>query len=263
MAIGAIGGSSPNMYTTRIQTQKQQESKVEETRREREEAQEKLTSGKKINSAADDAAGLAIAQNILSSYVGIDMQNQNLSMEMDRINVGDSALSGVADSLNRIQELSVQASNGTLSSSEREIIQGEIDYIKEGISDSLSNGEFNAQSLFGSGENQLGEISLESLGIADFDVTGDFSLDTIDQALDQVASLQSELGAKTNGMQHQYNSNAVTSENLKATASRIQDTDYAEEIMNLNTKNALSQYQMQVQKNMMNLISGTSFNIAL
>ena len=86
--------------------------------------------------------------------------------------------------------------------------------------------------------------TLESLGIADFDVTKDFDLNSIDEAMQKVSEARSNLGAKTNALSHTINNNGYAAYNLTAANSRIRDTDYGEEIIKKNTKDALQQYRI-------------------
>ena len=148
---------------------------------------QRLATGKKINSAADNAAGLAIAQKMLTQSNGYDMGTRNAATSQDMINVAEGSLSTVEDSLQRIRELSIQASNDAIyGADDRAAIQQEIEGLKSSISDAARNTQFNGKNLLdgsmgsshvasgpdGSGMDINSPNSvLESLVIADFDVT--------------------------------------------------------------------------------------------
>lgn len=158
---------------------------------------QQLSTGKKINTAADNAAGLAIAQKLLTQSNGYDMGTRNAATSQDMINVAEGSLSTISDSLQRIRELSIQASNTAVyGDDDRAAIQQEIDQLKQSISDAGKNTQFNNKNLLdgsmksshvasgpdGSGMDiNMPDAVLESLGIADFDVTKDFDISQIDR----------------------------------------------------------------------------------
>ena len=218
-----------------------------------------LSSGYKINSAADDAAGLAISEKLLSQTNGYDVGSSNAKDGMSLINVADGALSGIQDSLQRIYELGVRASNGLYSDSDKQAFQAEIDGLKENIQGIAKGTTFNTLKLLdgsmadielatnpegGKLKIQLVNSTLESLGIADFDVTKDFNLEDIEKAMEKVSEARSNLGAKSNTLGHTINYNDYASYNLTAANSRIKDTDYGEEIIKKNRDEALQQYRI-------------------
>ena len=217
-----------------------------------------LSSGYKINSAADNAAGLAISEKLLSQTNGYDVGSANAKDGVSLINITDGALSGIQDSLQRIHELGVRASNGLYSESDKQAFQAEIDGLKQNIQGIAQNTSFNTIKLLdgsmadielatnpqgGKLKIQLVNSTLESLGIADFDVTKDFDLKDIENAMEKVSSARSSLGAQSNSLQHTIKYNDYASYNLTAANSRIKDTDYGEEIIKKNRDEALKQYR--------------------
>ena len=146
-----------------------------------------LSTGKKINSAADNAAGLAIAEKLLRQKNGYDVGTRNAGTASDMLKVSDGALSSITDSLQRIHELGLQASNTAIyGDDELSSIQQEIDQLKDQISSVASNTQFNGKNLLdgsagglhvasgpdGSGSTlNMRNAALEALGIADFVVT--------------------------------------------------------------------------------------------
>jgi flagellin len=185
--------------------------------------------------------------------------------------VAEGALSGIHDSLQRMRELAVQAQNGIYSASDKEMIQMEIDGLKQSIQDAAKGTEFNTMKLLdgsfaslslatnpsgGGLEIQMENSTLASLGIADFDVTGKFSLDSLDSAISAVSKARSRLGAKTNALSHTINYNENAGLNLMAANSRIRDTDYGKAIIDRNRDNILSQYRIFAMKAQMNNNAG-------
>lgn len=223
-----------------------------------------IASGIKLQHAADGASELAIAEKENAQINGLNMGQRNAEDGKSLLNVADGAMSGIADNLVRIRELAVQASNtAILSKEDRSMIQDEIDQLKQGISDIANNTEFNKKKLLDgsysdgyimSGPNgsgltlDIGDATLKALGIEDFDVTGNFSIQTIDNALGMVSSNRSTIGAQSNALDYtiSYNSQAII--NLNSAASRLQDTDIAEAASEMDKQNLLRTYQLIMQK---------------
>lgn len=140
---------------------------------------EQLSSGLKVNKAADDAAGLQIANRLTSQVNGINQAIRNANDAISYSQVADAALSGVTDAAFRIEELSLQAANGTLGSGDRQAIQAEISQLQQQIGDTFSQTQFGGRQVFGSSVDfQIGANSFESAGVsvssdslADIDVT--------------------------------------------------------------------------------------------
>lgn len=223
-----------------------------------------LSSGKRINSAADDAAGLAIAEKLKTQSNGYDVGRRNAATSKDMVNVADGGLSSITDSLQRIRELGVQASNTAIyGDSERKMMQQEINQLKGAISDAGKNTSFNTMNLLdgsmgsshvasgpdGSGMDiNMPDATLSALGIEDFDVTGDFDLSVIDDALEKVSSARSEMGATSNRLDYTMNFNSYASLNTTASRSRIQDLDIGQAVSDLKKNNLLQEYRLMMQK---------------
>lgn len=223
-----------------------------------------LASGKRINSAADDAAGLAIAQKLQSQANGYDVGYCNAATSKDVLNIADGALGSITDNLQRIRELSVQASNGLYTESDRGMIQMEIDQLKQSIADTASQTQFNTKNLLdgslndfhvasdanGSGMTfDMPNATLQALGIADFDVTsGNFDISVIDDALDKVSSSRGSVGATSNRLDHMMAYNANASYNTVASQSRIEDLDYAKGISDMKKQNLLNTYNVMMMR---------------
>lgn len=241
------------------------------------QSSERMTTGKRINSAKDDAAGLAIAQKLESLIKGFDKANQNISFSNSALGTADGALSSISDSLQRVRELSITASSDLLQDSDRQMIQDEIDQILDHVNDVANNTQFNGKNLLDGNFKDIGvannpngsglEISIDSattdsLGLSGFNVTnGKPDLSVIDKALDAINNSRTYIGATSNRLDYTYNSNANTSLNLTKSKSKIEDADMGKESINKNMDKALFQYNMFVKKkqqqnqsNMLNIL---------
>ncbi len=222
-----------------------------------------VSTGKKINSASDDAAGLAISEKLTSQINGINKGTQNALDAQSLLKTAEGSLNTITDSLQRIRELALQASNSFYTLSDKKNIQNEIDELKSHISDTVNTANFNTKNLFdrnndsfyfatsadGSGQTvSLGGALLQSLGIADFDVTKAFNINDIDSALDTVSSITSGLGASYNRFEYTIESNLNSSLNLQAANSRIMDTDMGEYVSEMKKTEVLEYYTLYMQK---------------
>ncbi len=226
-----------------------------------------ISSGKRINTAADDAAGLAIGQKMQKEETGLRVGADNAREGMGALNVADGALDGVMDYLQRIRDLALRSMNGTASSSDRSYYQGEIDQLKKGIQSMVKTTSLNEQKLLdgsmadihlatnpdGSGMRiGMANSTLEALGIADFDVTkGNFNLDDIDNAIDMVSRQRGNLGAATNRLEHTYNINTAGSLEQLSSRSRIEDLDMPKAISEQKKEDLLNEYRNLMLKKQM------------
>lgn len=226
-----------------------------------------VANGKKINSAADDAAGLAIAEKLKSQTNGYDTSADNASAAKDMLNTADGGLDLINDALQRMRELSIQASNTAIySSSDIANIQKEIEQLKGTIQDAAKGTQFNTMSLLdgskaswdiasnpdGSGMNiQMVNSTLESLGIADYDVTGNFDISVLDAAISKITSARSDIGATSNALDAGISNNSYASYNLTSAQSRIEDADMAKSISEMKKEKLLQEYQLYFSKKKM------------
>jgi flagellin len=218
---------------------------------------------------SNNPANLQISEKMTSQARGLDQGIENSQDAKNMINTGEGALENVGESLNRMRELTVQASNSILTDNDRSIIQNEIESLKTDISDTLRNTEFNQISLFegtdaaiqtgaNSGQNRNIEIrntTLENLGIADLDVTEDADLESIDNAIQSVSEARSNLGAQDNALSNTINANSVARENTLSSQSQL-DEDFAEKVSELKKNQIMQQYSLQMQKKDMNNQAG-------
>ena len=198
-----------------------------------------LSSGSRINTAADDAAGNSIAVKTQSQINANDAQAENISAEQSAANIKDGAYAGISDYLQRIRELGVKAGNGLNGDEEKAAIQQEIDQLKKGIEDTVSQATYN--------EKQTIE-GLDLSSIRNFDVTGDFDLKDIDKALDTVSKAASQNGAEVNGLEHAYSYNKLASYNSTSALSALKDTEVGDYVGKLQQQQTLNTYQTMMQK---------------
>lgn len=224
----------------------------------------RFASGKKVQSAADGAAELSIIQKEDAQIRGQKAGENNIGAAKDMLNVADGAMSGIADYLQRIRELAVQASNtATVTDSDRANIQKEVEQLKMGISDIASQTTFNTKELLNGTNDEFkiatdangndktvttANATLDMLGIADFDVTGDFNIQDIDDALAKVNESRSGMGAQSNALEYAYNNSTNSRLNHTAGKSRLEDLDFPEAISEKKKKETLQEYALFMQK---------------
>lgn len=228
----------------------------------------KIASGKRIQTAADDAAGLAISNELKRNNNGLDVGAANIKDGIGVANIKDGALGVMQDSLQRIYELSVKASNGLYGDSEKQMIQKEVDQLLEGIQYAATGTQCNGMKLLdgsmadmdiamnadGTGiKIQMENLSLKSLGLEGYNVTGDFDIGVLDTAMKKINEARSSTGAYTNAMEHAYNYNTGASYNLLSARSRIEDLDIPTAVSEQKKSKLLEDYRMgMLRKKMQN-----------
>ncbi|MCE9664989.1 flagellin FliC [Halomonas sp. M5N1S17] len=222
---------------------------------------ERLSSGLRINSAKDDAAGQAIANRMTATVNGLNQAARNANDGISLAQTAEGALNQVNDNLQRIRELAVQAANDTNTDEDIASIQEEVDQRIAEIDRIRDEVKFNGKDLFtagaatefsiqvGSEDGQTIDISIAdsagwdsaSLVIAGATIDGDDVLAEIDAAIAAVDETRGELGAKQNRLESAIDNITTTSTNLAAARSRIEDADYAVEVSNMTRANILQQ----------------------
>lgn len=206
-------------------------------------------------------ASIPISEKMTSQEKGLEQATANSEDAINLANTAEGALNSISEDLGRMRELAVQAKNGILSDEDRGIIQEEINGLKSGINDALQNTEFNSIKLFdgfngnvqtGPNEGQGREMvientSIESLGIAEFDVTGDFDIEDIDNAIEQVSEARSDLGSQTNGLESNVRFNEIARENTLSSRSNAIGDDFEKSIMELRQAQLQQEIQNQTQ----------------
>ena len=231
------------------------------------EAMERLSTGKKINSAADDAAGFAIAESMTAQIRGLSMAAKNASDALGLLKVVENATNDVTDILQRVRELAVQAQSGTNGSTDIGFLQKEADALFAEIdrisSDTTYNnkaylsatdaGAINIQVGYTDGDtitittqdvktDQLGNAS-DKLhdGTSYLDIASSGSLQVISDAIDQVAGYKADWGAGQNRLEYTVSNLMNVVEFTSAARSRIQDADFALEAAKLSKAQVLQQ----------------------
>ena len=222
---------------------------------------EKLSSGYKINRAADDAAGLSISEKMRSQIRGLNKASDNAQDGISLIQVAEGALNETHSILQRMNELATQAANDTNTSVDRQSIKDEIKQLNEELDRISSTTQFNKQDLLTggfSGKLQVGAlegqtmdvkislaVSAKGLNVSAVEVsTNDkagVAMQSIQDAIESVSKQRSKLGAIQNRLEHTINNLDTNAENTQAAESRIRDTDMADEMVQYSKNNILSQ----------------------
>ena len=231
----------------------------------------KLSSGLRINSAADDASGLAISEKMRAQIRGLNQAESNAQDGISMIQTAEGALQQTTDILQRMRELVIKAQNsGVLTESDKKSLTTEVNALVDEIdriaesttfnSKKLLNGELEAQddaAVFKIGANTYDEdvlsvtiggmrssdLSLDSIDI-ESDTGADAALTALDAAINKVSGERAKLGAIQNRMEYAIESISTTSENLTAAESRIRDVDMAEEMVSYTKNSILNQSAM-------------------
>lgn len=248
--------------TTALNAQRQ----MANTRLELDKSLERLASGSRINHAGDDAAGLAISENLRAQVRGIRQAKRNAMDGVSLIQVSEGGLNEVSNILIRLRELAIQAASDTIGDTERQFADREFQSLKQEI-DRISNvTNFNGTPLLngksGMFEIQVGtrnnpildrivyngersDATIDALKLGGESVAtkqgAQLTLSVVDDALVRVNSIRADLGALQNRLQATINNQAISDENLSAANSRIRDTDFAEEVSAMTKNNILMQ----------------------
>ncbi|MDL5040060.1 flagellin [Heyndrickxia coagulans] len=221
-------------------------------------AMQKLSSGLRINSAADDAAGLAISEKMRSQIRGLDQATNNAQDGISLLQTAEGALNETHDILQRMRELAVQGANDTNTPEDRNQIQTELNQLMSEIDRIAKTTQFNTQNLLGGtfsatlqvGANagQIITFSISAMDTSGLSLGTNIAVDTnaaastaisaLDKAIKLVSSQRSNFGALENRLDHTINNLTTSSENLTSAESRIRDVDMAKE-MSEETKDSI------------------------
>ena len=227
---------------------------------------EKLSSGYKINRAADDAAGLSISEKMRSQIRGLNKASSNAQDGVSLVQTAEGALNETHSILQRMNELATQAANGTNTSVDRSAIRAELDQLTSEIDRIQSTTQFNTMNLldgtFSGAKNQMklqvGALSGQSidfsianmcatkiglkntLSVSTFTKAGSY-MKSVQNAIEVVSKQRSAMGAIQNRLEHTIANLDTTSENTQSAESRIRDTDMASEMVTYSKNNILAQ----------------------
>ena len=218
-------------------------------------AMERISSGKKINSAKDNPLKIEQSENFRMQIRALEMANKNLQDSTSMIQVADTAMGTISEALIRMKELTVQAANEVTNEADRKLIQDEIDVLRSHIDDTAKNTEFNGNKLLVNGnvtdnskpdyvEMQIGanvgdsigipffNVSSETLGIDKLDVVNDATkaLNSIDEALKDVNGCRAKYGAVQNRLENSIEITSSSSYIYEKSSSDINDADIALEM---------------------------------
>jgi flagellin len=236
---------------------------------------EKLSSGQRINRAGDDASGLAVSEKMRSQIRGLNQAGQNIQNGVSFIQATEGYLTETTDIIQRLRELSIQASNGIYSAEDRMQIQVEVSQLVDEVNRIASHAQFNGMNILtgrfardsamdpmqlhvGANVDQneqifIGTMTAQALGITGTQGTEDsmislssvdganMAIATLDSALKTVSKQRADLGAYQNRFEMAYKGISIASENLQAAESRVRDTDMAQEMVSFTKNQILSQ----------------------
>ena len=220
---------------------------------------ERLSTGKRINSAKDDAAGSAIASSLTSQIKGQTQAIRNANDGISLAQTADGALGEVTNILQRVRELSVQSASGTYSDDDRKNLQVEVKELASQLSDITSKTNFNGVTLFGASDVtvniqtgsgsadqvalKITALNLTSVGSIDISTAAGAksALDTLDTSLLAVNTTRSSIGAGQSRLESVVNNLTSNVANLTDARSRIEDVDFSTETTNLAKAQILSQ----------------------
>jgi flagellin len=236
---------------------------------------ERLSSGYRINRAADDAAGLAISEKMESQIGGLDQAQRNAQDGVSLVQTAEGSLNEVHSMLQRVRDLKVQYQNGTLDTSDKSAIVSEVKQLATEIGNIRDQTKFNGISLLNGQGGTSGTISFqvgantgETVSVTTKDITASatsagmsalaavgtaaddtaattafngLSLDNIDEAINSISSLRGTFGAVQNRLDHRLNNLSTYQENLVSSESRIKDVDMASEMVNFSKLQILQQ----------------------
>ncbi|MEO8154789.1 MAG: flagellin [Rhizobacter sp.] len=228
-------------------------------------AMQRLSSGLRVNSAKDDAAGLAIAERMNAQVRGMNVASRNANDGISLAQTAEGAIGKVGDAIQRMRELAVQSSNGTNNAADRDNLQAEFAQLNAEVSRVVSGATFNGTAVLdgstatfafqvGAGTASTDTITINSVDLSGtvtsvgaLDISGatnagaTAAITALDTALTAVTTGRANMGAVQNRFDSVISNLAISSENLSAARGRIMDADFAAETMNLSRANILQQ----------------------
>ena len=235
---------------------------------------EKLSSGQRINKAADDASGLAVSEKMRSQIRGLNQAGQNIQNGISFIQTTEGYLQETQDIVHRVRELAVQASNGIYTQSDRQNIQVEVSQLVDEVNRVASHAQFNTMNLLtgafakeggkglqiqvGANVDQnksifIGTMNASALGLETQGAQGkqaislaapdsaNLAIATLDGAINKITKQRADLGAYQNRFEMAYKGVSIAGENLTASESRIRDVDMASQMVSYTKNQVLSQ----------------------
>lgn len=236
------------------------------TRLNQQKTLEQLSSGQRINRAGDDAAGLAISENLKAQIRGLGQAERNAQDGISLVQIAEGGLSEISNIMIRLRELAVQSASDTIGATERKFLNVEFEQLTSEVDRIANSTEFNRVPLLnGTGavfDIQIGtrndpladrltfdassaDVNVAALGLnlasVSDKISSQNSLSAIDQAITSVSSIRADFGALQNRLQSTINNQQISIENLSAANSRVRDADIAKTTAELTKNNILMQ----------------------
>jgi flagellin len=215
---------------------------------------QRLSSGLRINSAADDAAGLAISQKLTGQVNGLAQAQRNAQDGVSLVQTAEGSLNQVHAMLQRIRELTVQYQNGTLATGDQQAIQSEVNQLQSEITRIGTTAQFNGIALFtgsatvvsfqvGANDGEQISVTTMSMGamVGAISLGSTTALASLDASINNVSAQRATFGAVQNRLQYTLDNLSTYQENLSASLSRIRDVDMASEMVNFTKEQILQQ----------------------
>lgn len=222
---------------------------------------ERVSSGKRINRAADDAAGCGITESFKAQVRGLSRAERNIQEGISMLQVADGALGDITDKLHKLKEMAVEAANDTLSDDDRKTAEVEFDQLKKSIQNIVNTTESNGKKLLNKNKSltfqikdtpfltydaKLYDNSLEAIGLKDTNLLSRTScenaIEDIDKALQITVSNRINIGDEMNDLSHSLENVTNSNVNTTSSLSRIEDTDVAKCMMTFVKNNILRDY---------------------
>jgi flagellin len=214
-----------------------------------------LSSGQRINSAGDDAAGLAVAESLRGDVASARQGSHNAGAAISMLQTADAAAQKIGDNLIRMKELATQASSGTLSDSQKAIIQNEFDQLAAENTRIADTTEFNGKKLFTEGQTAVSldgdvvQIQTQAISEAAADLVNNAAdaAKTVDSAISQLSELRSSFGSMINQIETAVETLDNKTETIMAAQSRIADADMASQVAALTAAGVQTQVAIATQ----------------
>jgi flagellin len=208
---------------------------------------EKLSSGLRINRAADDAAGLAISEKLRAQERGLNQAVRNTQDAISLVQTAEGGMNEIHSILQRIRELAVEYNNGTQDTDSQAAITSEVSQLTQAVTDIVANTSFNGTDALmgsdytfqvGANDGQTFAVSIDTVDASSLDGT---SISAVDTLINDVSTYRATLGAAQNYLEHMAANLGVAAENITASESRIRDVDVAAEMVNFTKTQILQQ----------------------
>ncbi|MBP1866177.1 flagellin [Clostridium tetanomorphum] len=232
-----------------------------QVKKEKEKVMEKVSSGFKINRAADNAAGLSISESFKAQVRGLSQAERNIQDGISLLQVADGALDDITKHIHRMSELSVRAANGTLEDNDRKSLNDEFQQLKKSIEDIVNKTDFNGIKLLDEDKTltlqikdnpyttmgiKLYSVTTDSLNIKDVDIlsseNGEKAISYMKEALTKVNDIRTEIGSYSNNLQHALMDTSNANINITKSLSVIKDLDMASSVMGMVKDDVMSKY---------------------